>query len=92
MSPLAGLVITKAALGNLKNIPLKQRVQLIKKAKALALKPRPAGSTQLKGITTEGEEPIFRLRSGDYRILYVIRENPNEVIVLDIDHRKDVYR
>jgi len=31
-------------------------------------------------------------RSGDYRILYVVRKNPGEVIVLDIDNRKDVYK
>lgn len=89
---LTGLVITKAALDNLKRIPFKIRAQLIKKAKALILNPHPAGSKPLKDVTTDDGEPIYRQRSGDYRILYVIRRNPNEVIVLDMDNRKDVYR
>ena len=92
MSPLLGLVITKPALKNLAAIPLKSRVQIIKKAKALILDPHPSRSKKLAGVTTEGREPIYRQRSGDYRILYIVRNNPNEVIVLDIDNRKDVYR
>ena len=92
MSPLMGLVITKSALKNLATIPHKIRVQLIKKAKALILNPKPKGSRILKGIETDDGEPIYRQRSGDYRILYLVRKNPGEVIVLDIDNRKDVYR
>lgn len=92
MSPLMGLVIAKTALANLAKVPHKIRAQLIKKAKALILNPRPNGSKPLEGIMTDDGEPIYRHRSGDYRILYVIRNNPGEVIVLDIDNRKDVYR
>lgn len=92
MSPLMGLVITRAALDNLATFPHKIRVQLIKRAKALILNPRPSGSKKLKGITTCEGEPVYRQRSGDYRILYVVRESPDEVIVLDIDDRKDVYK
>jgi mRNA interferase RelE/StbE len=91
MSPPMGLVITRAALDNLATIPHKIRAQLIKKAKQLILNPRPQGSKPLKGVTIDGEI-VYRRRSGDYRILYVIRNNPSEVIVLDIDNRKDVYR
>jgi mRNA interferase RelE/StbE len=92
MSLLMGLVITKTALDNLAKIPHKIRVQLIKKVKALILNPRPNGAKKLKGITTDDGEPVYRHRSGDYRILYVVRKNPGGVIVLDIDDRKDVYK
>ncbi len=92
MSPLVGLVIAKTALNNLRHIPHKIRAQLIKKAKNLILNPHPSGSKKLNGIATDEGEPIYRYRSGDYRILYVVRQNPGEVIVLDIDSRKDVYR
>lgn len=87
-----GLVITKAALRNLANVPPKIRAQLIKKAKALILNPHPVGSKQLHGRMTDDGEPIYRQRSGDYRLLYVVRKNPDEVIVLDIGNRRDVYR
>jgi mRNA interferase RelE/StbE len=92
--PLTGLVITKAALNNLARIPPKIRAQLVKKAKALIRDPHPQGSRPLKGITTNDGEPVYRQRSGDYRILYIVRQSPTtkEVIVLDIDNRKDVYK
>ena len=35
---------------------------------------------------------MYRERAGDCRILYVVRDKPAEVIITDIDHRKDVYR
>lgn len=87
-------MFTKAALSNLAHIPFKIRAQLIKKAKALILNPHPAGSKPLKGVTTDDGEIVYRHRSGDYRILYVVRKKPTqtEVIVLDMDNRKDVYR
>ena len=93
MPSLTGLVIGKAALRNLERIPFKIRAQLIKKAKALILDPHPSGSKPLKDATDEGDV-IYRQRSGDYRILYIVRKKPNatDVIVLDIDNRKDVYR
>ena len=43
----------------------------------------------LRGMS-DGEERVYRERSGDYRILYVVRDSI--VVVIDIDNRKDVYR
>jgi mRNA interferase RelE/StbE len=40
----------------------------------------------------DGDEPVYRIRSGDYRVVYAVRSDPNEVVILDIGHRKDVYR
>ena len=48
--------------------------------------PRPAGSSKLTG--RDG----YRLRVGDYRILYEIDDAAREVTVLDLGHRRDVYR
>ena len=92
MSPLVGLVVTQTALDNLARFPSKIRIQLIKKTKALILDPHPPGSKKLQGVKTDRGEPVYRRRSGDYRILYVVRSNPREVMVIEIDHRKDVYR
>ena len=36
-------------------------------------------------------EKVFRVRVGDQRILYVVRHNPNKLIVVDIDKRSRVY-
>lgn len=86
------LAFSDAALDYLATIPSKPRAQIISKANALSVTPHPQGSKQLKGRRTVAGEPVFRLRSGDYRILYVVRSIPGEVLVLDIGHRKDVYR
>ena len=89
---LVALAFSDAALDSLETIPHKNRAQIIKRAKALILNPHPIGSKQLKNKKTIVGEPVFRERCGDYRILYVVRTDPNEVVILDIGHRKDVYR
>jgi mRNA interferase RelE/StbE len=88
---LFGLGFSEAAADFLDRMPSgKIRAQVAKKAKSLILNPHPAGCKKLKGRIEENDEPVWRVRSGDYRILYIVREI--EVIVLDIGHRKDVYK
>lgn len=90
--PYIGFAFTSAALDFLDTLPPKLRRQVIKKARALHTNPHPNGSKKLHGVVTDESDPVYRERSGDYRILYVVRSNPDEVLILDIDHRKDVYR
>lgn len=90
--PYIGFAFTDAALDFLGTLPPKLRKQVIKKAKALHSNPHPQGSKKLHDVVTDDGDPVYRERSGDYRILYVVRANPSEVLILDIDHRKEVYR
>lgn len=90
--PLFGFSVSQSALSFLESIPHKQRSQVIKKAKALIVNPHPQGSKKLQGITSSLGEAVYRERSGDYRILYVVRSSPSQVVVIDIDHRKDIYQ
>jgi mRNA interferase RelE/StbE len=90
--PYIGFAFTDAALNFLETLPPKIRKQVVKKAKALHTNPHPQGSKKLHDVVTDDGDPVYRERSGDYRILYVVRSNPDEVLILDIDHRKDVYR
>ena len=48
--------------------------------------PRPAGCKKLKGRSG------YRIRVGDYRIIYEIEDNILRVIVIDLGNRKDIYR
>jgi len=48
--------------------------------------PRPVGSKKLR------ESSFYRIRTGDYRIVYSIDDNARIVKVLSIAHRKEVYR
>ena len=90
--PLVGFAFSEAALDFLETVPPKFRGQIIKRARALMDNPYPQGVKKLRGVETAVGEPVHRERSGDYRILYVVRENPYEVVILDIGHRKDIYR
>ena len=87
---LFGLAFSTAASEYLDRMPSgKIRAQVAKKAKSLINDPHPSGCKKLKGIK-DASEPVWRIRSGDYRILYVVRDI--EVIVLDIGDRKDIYK
>lgn len=90
--PYVGFAFTDCALDFLEGLPPKIRKQVVKKAKALHTTPFPPTSKKLHDVVTLDGDPVYRERSGDYRILYVVRSNPSEVIIIDIDHRKDVYR
>ena len=61
-----------------------QRVQAC--INTLAENPRPVGDRKLKGETG------YRVRVGDYRILYEIDDNEQRVIIYRVKHRRDVYR
>jgi len=89
MSKYCGFAYAPHSLDYLRAVPQKLRRQIINKIKQLAFDPYPPISKLLKGMT-DGGERVYRMRSGDYRILYVVRDDI--VVVLDIDHRKDVYR
>lgn len=54
---------------------------------SLASIPRPAGCRHLTGYPE-----TYRIRVGDYRIVYVIRDAELLIIVIRIGHRSDVYR
>ena len=53
---------------------------------SLETEPRPVGCKKLKG--REG----WRVRVGDYRIIYEIKDNILLIMVIDIDHRKQIYK
>lgn len=90
MSSLYGFAFTETALKYLETItPPKIRTQLKRRIEALAATPIPPGAKKLRGIM-DGEHPVYRVRQGDYRILYSVR--PVIIVILDIGHRKDVYR
>lgn len=90
--PFVGFSFTDQALDFLSELPPKLRRQVVKKARALHLSPFSPTAKKLHDVETDDGEPVYRERSGDYRILYVVRTKPAEVLILDIDHRKDVYR
>ncbi len=88
-SPYYGFAYARCCLDYLKTLDKKPRRQIVTKIQQLAANPHPTTAKIVQGMA-DGAERIYRIRSGDYRILYCVRGVI--VCVLDIDHRKDVYR
>lgn len=65
--------------------PLRSRI--FRRIKSLALDPRPTGCTKL-----EGGEDLWRIRVGDYRVIYSIDDSRRIVDVSAVRHRSDAYR
>ena len=78
--------ILRRAQKELSQLPSEVYEQAKKNIRSLVEEPRPQGCKKLKG--REG----WRIRVGDYRIIYEIDDARSVVTVLDIGHRRDVYR
>jgi len=79
--------ISKRASKQLKKLSpeVQERIQI--KIDALALEPRPDGVKKLKG-----RENGYRIRVGDYRILYDVYDDVLLITVVEIGHRSSVYK
>ena len=69
--------------------PLAAQRRIARAIDALALDPRPRAARLLAG---RPGERVWRLRVGEYRILYEVRDTELVVLVIRIGHRRDVYR
>jgi len=78
-----------AALRDLKKLPGEAIRRITTAIDALALEPRPSGVKKLQG---KAKHVFYRLRVGDYRIIYQIRDRILLVVVVKVGHRRDVYR
>lgn len=70
----------------LANLSDESFVRIRDSLRSLTHDPRPAGCKKLKG--REG----WRVRVGDYRVIYEINDEQQSIIILDIGHRRDIYQ
>jgi len=80
------LSIKKQALKSLQRLPLKEIEKINSKILILEKNPRPPSSKKLKGY-----ENIFRIRIGNYRIVYSVYDKLLTVEIIYIAHRKNIY-
>ena len=80
------LEIKRSAAKELAQLPSKDRGRVVGRIRALAADPRPVGAEKLSG------QERYRVRQGDYRILYEIEDQILRIVVVKIGHRRDVYR
>lgn len=82
------IIIGKSALKQLQNVPQKERLKISAEVDSLASDPKPSGVKKLKGMT----EDLYRIRVGNYRIVYAIEDKIRLVDIRQIGNRKDIYR
>lgn len=79
--------IKASALKSLQKIDGDFRKKIRDKIRSLSVDPYAHGSLKLKG-----NDIVYRMRVGKYRVVYEIHDEKVWVYVINIDHRKDVYK
>lgn len=80
------LIFRKSVAKDLRKIPNQDVERILSRIHSLADDPRPLGSEKLSG------EEKYRVRQGDYRILYTVNDIEVCVVVVKVGHRREVYR
>ena len=80
------LLIKPSAAKEIEALPKKDRVRVVHRIQDLAQDPRPPGSEKLSG------HDKYRVRQGQYRIVYSVSDEETVVCVVKVGHRKDIYR
>ena len=78
--------IKSSAVKELNKLPKKDLKKVVLKIQALSEDPRPSGCEKLSG------DEKYRIRHGNYRIVYAIQDEILVVYVVKIGHRKDIYK
>ena len=81
------VALTTSAEKELHQLPAKMVARIVPLIARLATEPRPPGCRKLRGGDKE-----WRIRAGDYRIVYEINDTARTVDVTRIAHRRDVYQ
>ena len=82
------LLITPAALRDIeKRVPRKLRPAIERAIDKLREEPFPQGAKPLHGVPG-----LYRIRVGDYRVIYEIDDPARSVTILHVGHRREVYR
>jgi len=81
------VVLHKEAISEIRKLPIKTKNRVKKAIDSLATDPRPPGAAKLRGRSN-----AYRIRFGDYRLLYEVHVTEIVVYVIGIAHRREVYR
>jgi len=80
------LLIKPSAAKELGALPRKERKRIVTRIQRLVSEPRPPGAEKLSG------QEKYRIRQGDYRVLYLLDDNQTTIVIVKLAHRRDVYR
>jgi mRNA interferase RelE/StbE len=77
----------RSAERDLRKLPREVIVRLMELAESLRQAPFPVGSKKLTGM-----QNAYRVRSGDYRLIYEVRSNELIIQIVRVGHRREVYQ
>ena len=81
------IVFARSARKELETLPQRLGRQVLRRIEGLSATPRPTGCRKLVG-----SDNLWRLRVGDYRVIYAIDDAGRLVDVIGVRHRRDAYR
>ena len=79
--------VSPAAERQLKKLPAILQARIVRRLRHLGENPRPPGAKKLAEA-----ESLWRVRVGDHRVVYELRDKERIIVVLKIAHRSEVYR
>lgn len=80
------ILFKKSAAKELGSIPKRDLQRVIQRIQNLENEPRPLDSRKLSNYN------LFRVRQGDYRIVYFVDDKKLELQIFKVGHRKEIYR
>jgi mRNA interferase RelE/StbE len=84
---LSQIEFSRQADRQFRNLPSQIQQRLKSKIDSLATTPRPHGSEKLSGT-----DQFYRIRVGDYRIVYAVEEDRLLILVVKVGYRREIYR
>ena len=81
------IVFARTARKEIEAIDSKTSARILRRIESLSIDPRPSGCEKLKG-----EDNLWRIRIGDYRVIYSIFDKEKLIDISIIRHRRDAYR
>ncbi len=79
--------LSRIALKSMAKIPRKELLRVRERIDSLSGEPRPIDVKKI-----QGDENLYRIRSGNYRVLYRIFDEQIYILIVGVDHRKDIYK
>ena len=79
--------LERSAENDLKRLPTSTFHRIVHQIKTLAENPRPSGCRKITGSKND-----WRIRIGDYRVLYEVNDRAKAVRVMRVRHRREAYR
>jgi len=76
-----------AALRQLRKMTAQARAQIAPVIDALATNPRPSGVKKMSGVAS-----LYRVRVGDFRIIYTVDDGALLVVIITVGNRREVYK